>query len=93
MLASTFKMNSGNSSIGIELYGPNRINIYPNPAVDYFNIDFPYQFQTGIVELKDILGRTLIKKQFKNIKQVQLNTTSLAAASYYVVIKTDDFSI
>ena len=71
----------------------NEINIYPNPSTDYFNIEFPYQFQTVIVELKDILGRTLITKQFKNIKQVQLNTTSLAAASYYVVIKADDFSI
>ena len=78
---------------GLDDLNTNEINIYPNPAVDYFNIDFPYQFQTGIVELKDILGRTLIKKQFKNIKQVQLNIASLAAASYYVVIKTDDFSI
>ena len=78
---------------GLDDLNTNEINIYPNPALDYFNIDFPYQFQTGIVELKDILGRTLIKKQFKNIKQVQLNIASLAAASYYVVIKTDDFSI
>ena len=78
---------------GLDDLNNNEINIYPNPSTDYLNIDFPYQFQSGIVELKDILGRTLITKQFKNITQVQLNTTSLAAASYYVVIKTDYFSI
>ena len=78
---------------GLDDLNNNEINIYPNPSIDYLNIDFPYQFQSGIVELKDMLGRALITKQLKNIKQVQLNTTSLAAASYYVVIKTDDFSI
>ena len=76
---------------GLDDLNNNEINIYPNPSTDYLNIDFPYQFQTVIVELKDILGRTLITKQFKNIKQVQLNTTSLASSSYYIVVKTDDF--
>ena len=78
---------------GLDDLHANEINIYPNPAVDYLNIDFASQSQTGIIELKDVLGRSLIKKQFKNIKQVQLNTAFLASSSYYIVIKTDDFLI
>ena len=69
------------------------INIYPNPAVDYLNIDFSYKSQSGIVELKDLLGRTLIKTQFQAVKQVVLNVDFLSASSYYVVIRTDYFSI
>ena len=69
------------------------LSIYPNPSSDYFNIDFPYQLEAVAVEIKDVLGRVLVKKQFKNTSQLELNITSLAAASYYVLIKTADFSM
>ena len=78
---------------GLDGLNINEINIYPNPVVDYLNIDFPYKSQTGIVELKDILGRTLIKIQFKDINKVRLNMASLSSASYYLLIRTDYFSI
>jgi len=78
---------------GINGFTLKEISIYPNPSSAYFNIDFPYQLEAVAIEIKDVLGRVLIKQQFINTSFVELNTVSLAAASYYLMIITADFTI
>jgi hypothetical protein len=85
----TFKV----SETGINDLSINEITVYPNPSSSYLNIDFPYPFKAVAVEITDVLGRILIKQQFYKDDKVQINVNSLAAGSYYVLIKTADLSI
>ena len=71
----------------------NEFIIYPNPSASYFNIEIPNQLHQVAVEVKDVLGRVVIKQQFENASHLKINTLSLASASYYVLIKTAGFTI
>jgi len=68
------------------------IKIYPNPARDLLNIRFSFgQSQDVILEISDLNGKLLIRKEINEIKEKTstIPTEILEAGTYMVSIKTD----
>jgi hypothetical protein len=69
------------------------LNIYPNPAVDYTQVDIKFESQREYVNLiiTDISGRIVHAEKYVNIdnKVIRVNTTEFAAGIYNLNITTD----
>lgn len=61
-----------------------KICIYPNPTQDYLNIEMDHTESTQI-KLLTMAGKLVLQTEFES--QIKLNTTSLAKASYLLVIE------
>jgi len=54
-----------------------QINIFPNPATDKINIEFSEIHENTIIQLFDITGKELLRKDMLNItEQIDLNECS-----------------
>ena len=63
--------------------------IFPNPAVDYVNIEFePWLGLPSSVELYDILGNKVSTQIYRSEGSVMINTVAIAAGTYTVRIST-----
>tara|TARA_B110000305_G_C19382882_1_gene610585 strand:- start:1228 stop:1578 length:351 start_codon:yes stop_codon:yes gene_type:complete len=69
------------TSIGIELNGPDIINIYPNPANDKIYISNLTEENTSI-KIYDIKGTLVFENRISNKKY--LNVSSLAKGIYQI---------
>lgn len=64
------------------------VNIYPNPVQDVLNIDFPQATEAINLEIIDALGRVVLFKVVdQTAKNIQINTSDLAAGHYLLRIK------
>ena len=68
------------TSIGLELNGPDKINIYPNPATD--NIYISNLCEKSIINIYDIKGKLVLENKISNKEYV--NISSLAKGIYQV---------
>jgi hypothetical protein len=69
------------------------LKIYPNPVVDYTQVDIKFESQREYVNLiiTDISGRIVHAEKYVNIdnKVIRVNTTEFAAGIYNLNITTD----
>ena len=65
----------GSTSIGVELNGPNRVNIYPNPATDNIYISNLKEENT-LVKIYDINGRLVLENKVSNKEYLNISTLS-----------------
>lgn len=65
----------------------NEIKIYPNPASDYIHIDAP--FEKGEVTVMNLMGRVLIKKDWR--KEEGLDVSFLERGAYFLSIIHEGF--
>ena len=72
------------TTIGTELNGPDKINIYPNPAKDNIYVSNLKEENIG-VKIYDIKGRVVLENTISN--KEYLNVSSLKAGLYQVVFK------
>ena len=68
------------TSIGLELNGPDKVNIYPNPATD--NIYISNLFEKSIIKIYDIQGKLVLENKISNKEYV--NISILAKGIYQV---------
>jgi hypothetical protein len=68
------------TSIGLELNGPYKVNIYPNPATD--NIYISNLFEKSIIKIYDIQGKLVLENKISNKEYV--NISMLAKGIYQV---------
>jgi len=68
------------TSIGLELNGPDKVNIYPNPASD--NIYISNLIEKSIIKIYDIQGKLVLENKISNKEYV--NISSLAKGIYQV---------
>ena len=68
------------TSTGIELNGPDKINIYPNPATN--NIYISNLYEKSIIKIYDIKGKLVLEKKISNKEYV--NISMLAKGIYQV---------
>lgn len=68
--------------------GHNSIQIWPNPARDYINLDINNMQLTGhaVVRIRDIRGREVLKTDFND----QINVSSLAPGLYIIIIEINN---
>jgi hypothetical protein len=60
---------------------PQTLNIYPNPATNIVNINFPDIRQAYIT---DVTGRLLLSKQLGGVSNTQLNIASIGKGIFFV---------
>jgi len=68
------------TSIGLELNGPDKVNIYPNPATD--NIYISNLFKKSGIKIYDIQGKLVLENKISNKQYV--NISNLAKGIYQV---------
>lgn len=74
-------------AIGIEEnYNKLTLDIYPNPAHEYLNIDG--NINSGIAEISDITGRLIINKTVTSA--VKINTETLVNGVYFIKITDNE---
>ncbi|MBK1896491.1 M28 family peptidase [Chryseobacterium paridis] len=64
------------------------VKIYPNPAKEVFNIELPNTIKDFNLELRDLLGHTLVKQENKKT----INVSALTNGAYLAVIKAGDYT-
>ncbi len=69
-----------------------QINIYPNPSTDFINIDFSQKPTCLYIEMFDLLGKQILKKELVNLNEY-IDLTNLAASEYFLKITTKEGKI
>lgn len=69
------------------------INLYPNPAKDYFMLDMNLGRKQNVkVEVMDALGKVVISKNSSTESdQLRINTSELSRGLYFVNVSGEDF--
>ncbi|MGB4841124.1 MAG: T9SS type A sorting domain-containing protein [Saprospiraceae bacterium] len=62
------------------------IRVFPNPASDFIRLILPKDYMKFVVEIKDVLGRTVMK--VKN--ELNINIEKMPKGNYFISIQTDD---
>ena len=76
------------STFGIDLNGPDRINIYPNPATD--NVYISNLIEKSTVKIYDINGRLVLESNISD--KEYLNVSTLSKGMYQINFETKDWS-
>jgi hypothetical protein len=78
----------GPASTATELNGPDRINIYPNPATD--NIYISNLIESATLKIYDINGKLALENKVSNKEYVNIST--LAKGMYQIKFEGSDWS-
>ncbi len=68
------------------------INVYPNPADNYININLPKVYKRINVTLTDISGKEAYRKDYTAKKEIMLNLQGLKESFYLIKIETEDYT-
>ena len=67
------------------------ILIFPNPAINSFNIDFRGLMQKNIeLNLYDVFGKLLSNQNYNNVSNITFDCSNFAKGVYYLKIKQSD---
>ena len=77
------------TSIGLELNGPDRVNIYPNPATDKIYISNLKEDNT-LVKIYDINGRLVLENKISNNEY--LNISNISKGIYQIKFEGSDWN-
>ena len=81
---ATLYGSAGSAAVPVQLNSAHEAALYPNPATAILNI--PSSLQALDFELRDILGRTVLRSSEKNPRLVDVS--SLASGNYWAFIHT-----
>ena len=80
------KLSGGN--LGIQpIINKNQLSLYPNPVQDVLQINLPGN--TGILEIFDISGKSLILKEIQGNK-ISIDVSGLDHGIYFVKVLSDN---
>jgi cyanophycinase-like exopeptidase len=67
------------------------MNIYPNPANDFINIQFNQSFQSiGVIKIRNLLGTLVGEKKGELVHKVELDISDLTSGVYTIEVITED---
>ena len=64
------------------------LNVYPNPTTDVVNVTLENK-SINSVSISDLNGRIVKSKDYKNVSNVSMNVSDLAAGVYMMSITSD----
>lgn len=70
-----------------------KIQIYPNPNQGHFKLDLGTNIDNVSIQVKDILGRTLLQKENVNDQIVDLNIEGVKGIYFVEIISNNDQSV
>jgi aminopeptidase YwaD len=62
------------------------LRVYPNPAKDILNIDLPEPIKHFKIDISDLNGRSLIRKE----NETKINVSGLTSGAYLCTVKTNE---
>ena len=65
------------------------IIIFPNPTKDWLKIDFKKEIN-GQLQLSDINGKLIVKRDFRDVQSDQINIQELAQGTYFLSLFIDN---
>lgn len=78
------------SSTGNEIIETLKFDVFPNPATDKVEIkSSEFSTQNCQIELHDLNGKTLIKREIIGHEKVEMDVSKLANGVYFCTIRTD----
>ena len=80
---------------GISEASDNNITIFPNPAVDKFQVhNSGFRVSTATIELYDLNGKKLLEKDIpKGTKIIEIDVSSLDSGVYFCKLNTENHSV
>ncbi len=75
--------NFGTTSINEEV-AKTTVNIYPNPAQDFINIELPQTKNNAFIKIYDIYGRLILSQQLQSFTQISLDRMSAGIYIYNI---------
>ena len=72
----------------VDINAKDQINVYPNPATDFINVDFGTQTdRTTLVKIYSSTGQEIVSKTVApNTNQIEINVNKLAGGIYFMQI-------
>lgn len=83
---------SDNQTVIHEFKPTGEIHIYPNPASNVLNIDYPQEFLGVAYEILNLNGQILVEGVLKE-KTISLNNNNMPAGEYILVVRKKDYVI
>ena len=71
----------------------NKMNIYPNPAKDFINIELGSTLDNATISVYNTIGQIVIPSQVINTNSIKLNISSLAKGVYIIKVNNGDKEI
>ena len=69
------------------------INIYPNPFSEFLTIEIPIEYKALKLSLYNVLGETVLQKNYFNISKVQISRKDLSSGAYFLSLNFDEIEI
>ncbi|MEI8006444.1 MAG: BACON domain-containing carbohydrate-binding protein [Bacteroidota bacterium] len=90
----TVNLVQAKQNTGIGESQTEQVEIYPNPSKGIFNVVPAEGSKRELtIEVEDMNGKTVLKKQLKGQNEYQIDLSSAAAGTYYVRIQSDTYLI
>lgn len=64
--------------------------IFPNPSNGIFRVDLSQEYRMGSVEVKNLQGASLFKKQLNGSKSEEIDLSGFSEGIYFVQLQLDD---
>jgi len=71
-------------------YASDIIKIFPNPAAEYLNVLLGEDYATATVTVYDMNGRQVLKNDFKNNSNLQIETSELNSGTYLLKLSLNE---
>ena len=69
------------------------INIYPNPFSEFLTIEIPIEYKALKLSLYNVLGETVLQKNYFNISKIQISRKDLSSGAYFLSLNFDEIEI
>lgn len=79
--------SANSTAIEDDLAG-SRVNIYPNPAQDYVNVEYQFPIHVqGAMQMRDMLGRVVLQREIKGVEgNLSVPTHELSQGTYLMSV-------
>jgi len=68
-----------------------QLSVYPNPATDQLNLDFPFTEGDAIITVLNSLGQTLLKQSVTRADEaIQVNVQDLSEGLYFITVQNGE---
>lgn len=71
----------------------NSINIYPQPASNYFDIKISPMSNSNLVQLFDISGKEIFSNQIEDITPIRISTSNIKSGIYFLKVSNNSINI
>ncbi len=68
----------------------NRIDVYPNPAMDQITLQFKSEVQSGEITILNVLGEVITSQEVNNKTNITMDVSGLYGGLYIIRIKSND---